>query len=131
MLSQEFPVIHPRLPPVLVPYTTSTHAMKGTPAVPHRKTLHSPEGLRPGLSTPQTNGPGKLVTLRPVAAAKFNTRDMHMSISDAESACSAAINCDSIDSGSPSNWLVISVILVNGWHELFELHSCRCNIDLI
>jgi hypothetical protein len=24
-----------------------------------------------------------------------------------------------------------SVISVNGWHELFELHSYRCNIDLI
>jgi hypothetical protein len=27
--------------------------------------------------------------------------------------------------------LAISVISVNGWHELFEPHSYRCNIDLI
>jgi hypothetical protein len=26
-------------------------------------------------------------------------------------------------------WLANSVISVNGWHELFELHSYRCNID--
>jgi hypothetical protein len=25
--------------------------------------------------------------------------------------------------------VAISVISVNGWHELFELHSYRCNID--
>jgi hypothetical protein len=28
-------------------------------------------------------------------------------------------------------WCASSVISVNGWHELFELHSYRCNIDLI
>ena len=27
--------------------------------------------------------------------------------------------------------MAISVISVNGWHELFKLHSYRCNIDLI
>jgi hypothetical protein len=30
---------------------------------------------------------------------------------------------------SVSVGLAISVISVNGWHELFELHSYRCNID--
>jgi hypothetical protein len=37
--------------------------------------------------------------------------------------------CDSIDNGSPFSWLATPVISVNGWHELFELHSYRCNID--
>jgi hypothetical protein len=36
----------------------------------------------------------------------------------------------SLDSfSSLSVGLAISVISVNGWHELFELHSYRCNID--
>jgi hypothetical protein len=37
--------------------------------------------------------------------------------------------CDSIDSGYPFSRLASSVISVNGWHELFELHSYGCNID--
>ena len=44
-------------------------------------------------------------------------------------------NFDSFSSldnfSSVSVGLAISVISVNGWHELFELHSYRCNIDLI
>jgi hypothetical protein len=35
----------------------------------------------------------------------------------------------STDSGYHFSWLASSVISVNGWHELFELHSYRCNID--
>jgi hypothetical protein len=42
----------------------------------------------------------------------------------------------------PSAWILLSVdslsvgcsfsvISVNGWHEFFETHSYRCNIDLI
>lgn len=28
----------------------------------------------------------------------------------------------------PSNAMLYYMILVKGWHELFELHSYRCNI---
>jgi hypothetical protein len=63
----------------------------------------------------------------------------------AEQLSSSFSSCDSLSSldhfssfdifssldnfSSVSVGLAISVISVNGWHELFELHSYRCNID--
>jgi hypothetical protein len=41
----------------------------------------------------------------------------------------AAYNMTNDNFSSVSVGLAISVISVNGWHELFELHSYRCNID--
>ena len=71
--------------------------------------------------------------LGPSDAAASAAAVLQVSISSPDSSGDALLMVDNFSSfdsfSSLSVGLAISVISVNGWHELFELHSYRCNID--